>query len=139
MSYTSLQAITNYLYTSLHADYPSLAIAFDNVSFNPDNVDEFVRITVMPATSNQLESGATSAFRFTGTVIISVFVKENIGTNRMYQIVESITGYCRMKTLDKIAFRGESVTNPDNIESGWFQRNINVPFRYEEIYNRQED
>lgn len=137
MNYSGLSAITNYIRTNLIADYDGMVVIPDNVIIDTESEDEFVRITIIPATSNQLEIGPTSAFRFSGIVAIQVFTKENIGRKRAFDIVDSITSYTRFKLLGSVRLGSEDVVAVSNNESGWYQVNINIPYRFEEIYNQQ--
>lgn len=137
MNYSGLSAITEYIRTQLIEKYPDIVVVPDNVSVDTSAEDEFVRISILPATSNQLEVGPTSAFEFVGVVAIQVFTKENIGRKKAFDIVDLITSFTRFKSLQGIRFGAEDIINVSNNEADWYQINVNIPFRFEKIYNQQ--
>ena len=104
------------------------AIAWPNVDFDSQIVDEFVRITVAPSTSKQATLGLTSnMYRQFGSVYTQIFTKLNVGTDRSNQLADQVSAVWRSIRLNNIVFTAPNTVLVGN-NDGFFQLNVVCDF-----------
>jgi len=106
-------------------------IAYDNVYFEPQAVDEWVRFTDSNAGGRQASLGDNPLYRYRGIVTIQVFVKPNTGAARYLELADFITGMFRSQRVSGVQFE---VPRPVKVgdRDGWCQVNVLCPYYRDE-------
>lgn len=113
-------------------NWPYTSIAYQNVNFNPEALDEWVRISVLPASANQISLGSNPYFRYRGVVAIQIFTKPGIGSRRSTELADYITSLFRSKNISGIQF-GVPEAHRMGAVNGWYQVNVNCSYYREEL------
>ena len=114
----------------------STPIAFDNVNGLKQNttwldsergLDEWCRITILPAGTAQTSPGVVKTIRRTGVIMVNCFVKENIGSNRARELADSVVTIVQFQLFNGIQCR-ESVVNRDGQNEGFYQMTVSTSY-----------
>ena len=114
-------------------DRVAIPIVFDNkktatpASTEPSSLDEFVRLSVLIATSDQAELQINPGKRVEGFVQISHFLQSDSGSRRSWVALDTAKLIFEMKTVLGITFRSASPTVVGEDE-GFHQILIRIPF-----------
>jgi hypothetical protein len=127
-----------YFETRLFDNWSETRIAFDNINFKLGE-DSFIRLTINEGESSQITLGpAPNLHRGVGITTIQIFVPDGSGTTQirtwadqliaLFKSQKETSGQASVTTLSPHARRVG--TDSD----GWYQMNVNVPFRYEDFF-----
>lgn len=119
-------------------DNTLIPVQYDNVSFlkkgsaviqDSTDTDEWVRLSILGADSNQIDVG-NNRTRFTGLIIVNVFVRENTGSQSARKIADSLFGVFNGKQFEGIQCQATSInqTPPNN---GWFQLTMETDYYWD--------
>jgi len=135
MSYSQTKIdIVEFFETQLRLTEPTIDVFYDNLEEDATTESEYIRFSVNPLASSQIEAGASANFRFEGIVFIQLLTKSNQGEGRINSLVDTCTDIFRRVTTEGIRFRGETTRNINTNANKWYQKNISVPFERDEIY-----
>lgn len=97
---------------------------------NENQLDEWLRFIVDFSNSQQKSFGAANNFvQRNGLVTVQVFVPENEGSGRAFEIVEAISAIFELADIGEVDFAAANYTRV-GVDSRWFQVNVNIPFLY---------
>jgi hypothetical protein len=113
-------------------NWPHTEVAYQNVNFNPEALDEWVRISALPASANQISMGSNPYFRYRGLVAVQIFTKPGMGSLRSSQLADYVTAVFRSKNIGGIQFGVPAATRIGTV-NGWYQVNVNCPYYREEL------
>lgn len=111
-------------------------IAFDNVTGllqgatilgSSNGLDEWCRITVIPAGTIQTSPGPVKTVRRDGVIMVNVYTAENIGSNRARELADIVVGIFQFARFDGIQCRASSVSR-DGQNGGFYQMTITTPY-----------
>jgi hypothetical protein len=108
-------------------------IQFDNQG--DDNVvrdSAFVRLTVLPGDSRQVEFGIKRRWRRPGVVIVQIFVPTASGTGLVTELGDTVRDIFEGRTVSGVIFRATSL-NRVGIDGAWLQYNATTPFQDDEL------
>ncbi len=118
------------LETHFQTNYTENTIEFENDVLNTDGLSEFTRFNVKYAVGKPTSLGG-KCFRYTGAVIIQVFVRPGIGIARSVVLADIISGLYRNKVISGHFF-GVPVITKITPESAWSQVQVYCEFYFEE-------
>ena len=107
-----------------------LPIAFDNIRFDSQAQDDWVRITIVDGDSFKESIGCDRITR-TGLVIVQIFTKAEKGARPARVYADTISALYANSTDGNIIYYTPSLTRVGSAE-GFFQINVNVPFEVTE-------
>lgn len=99
---------------------------------NPEVFDEFVRFTLQFGDSTRMQIGG-GGYRYFGLLMVQVFVKEGIGSNRGVKLADVVSDLFRDQIVSGVNFAVPYVTKFPNAEKGWFQTQVSTPFYFDEV------
>lgn len=134
MSYEAVRKEIQAHFASNFDGVTSDKIAWDNVSFTPEEGESWVRFSVQNNLSNYVSIGGPSVkVRKFGIVFVQIFVPQGQGTLAADQIVDKVSNVLEAEQLSSgCTLQETSVQNVGNI-NGWYQVNTSTPFYYDEI------
>lgn len=91
------------------------------------NLEQFVRVSVLPASGRQAEIATNPFKRIEGVVQVSWFGKANIGIRQGYEALDTAKAVFELKTINNITFRAGSVVNVGESD-GYYNLALSVPF-----------
>lgn len=112
-------------------NWPHTPIANDNVQFDPQGMEEWVRLTDLNAYGKQASLGNSPLYRYGGMVVVQVFTELNTGSARAKQLVDLVTPIFRSKRISGIQFYVPAVTRIGP-RDGWYQVNVDCPYYRDE-------
>ena len=112
-------------------NWPYTAIAYDNETFSPQGLDEWVRFTDLNAGGKQASLGNNPLYRYRGMVVVQIFVKPNTGPARFLRLADYVTGIYRSKRIGSTQFGVPAVTRIGP-RDGWYQVNVDCPYYRDE-------
>ena len=103
-------------------------IAYDNVNFDDNNVDQYVEIRFVPYDNYNATMGDILT-RIEGALVIAIYVKYNTGTGSAYEHADFIDDGMSNKCYPPSIFTrvAETRRNGDSSE-GWFGLLTSIPF-----------
>lgn len=116
-------------------DSTQVPIQYENVSTlkkgtesikDYNKTDKFVRLVIGATASQQIDVGG-DADRYFGLITLSIFVKENIGTNLARKLVDQVFPIFHRQSFDGILCR-ETQIDTIGAQDGWYQINLNTEF-----------
>jgi len=135
MSYNQTKIdIVEFFETQLRLTEATIKVIYDNLGEEVQTDSEYIRFSVNPLASSQIEAGASANFRFEGILFIQILTKTNQGEGRINSLVDTCTDIFRRKVTEGIRFRGETTRNINTNANKWYQKNISVPFERDNIY-----
>lgn len=123
--------IQNYFKTNWIISYSAIPIAYQNVDYDSDGVDEWVQIYVLWDDQEQASKGAGCTFhRFYGSVIVKVFTPVNQGMKRGLELSGSVIDILTARTIEGAVLEtaGAIVMGQAN---NWHQINVTCDFFYD--------
>jgi len=108
------------------------AVDWENVHFDPQQHDEFVRFRVLQGESALAGLGGTTKMhRHPGVIVVSVFGQRDEGTKPTLDRADDVVAIFRDVSADEILYRSPSVQKVGAVEGGWYQVNVNIPFQWD--------
>ena len=124
MSLESLrEATSSLLQTALAASvYASMPLKFDNVNFNTGPNMDYISFTIIPYDDKRASIGTSNKYqKHYAYLVVEVYIRENTGTRRQYEIMEwaakvfeekslplndgdTLVTYTAKKTVQKLQF-----------------------------------
>lgn len=104
----------------------------ENVHFDKSNLEEWIRIRVMPAGARQVSLGNNPLFRYRGITLIQVYIKDGIGVGRANILADHVSDLFRNLVLGRIHFGVPEATKMGN-KDGWYGLNVDCPYYREEF------
>lgn len=113
------------------------SVAWDNKTFRPDDVEEYVRFSVQhtPGASGPagLEAGSAKRYRRLGFVFVQVFTKAGSGRARSDALVDKALKFFEVQAPPAgVAFQDPSPAEVGR-DGGWFQVNVSSGFQYDTL------
>jgi hypothetical protein len=97
---------------------------------SPDSA--WVRLTILPGESRQVEMGNTRRWRRAGLVVVQIFVPASSGTGLAQELGDIVRDIFEGRTVSGVIFRATSL-NRTGIEGAWLQYNASTPFQDDEL------
>ena len=107
-------------------------IAWDNLDFDPVNLDAYVFLGLAHASGSQvsLGTGVDIQVRRTAILAAQVFVRHNTGQQRADALAEILLDFMESTKITGIRFRDMGMTEAGRIQQ-WFQVNVNAQLDYD--------
>lgn len=107
-------------------------VAWDNLDFDPSNVDAYVFCSLAHATGDfaSLGAGNTIQVRRVAIFAAQIFVRHNTGQDRVDALSEIVLDFCESTHLTGIRFRDIGLTEAGRANQ-WFQANVNSQVEYD--------
>lgn len=111
-------------------------IAFDNVTGllqgstvinSADGLDEWCRITILPAGAIQTSPGPVKTVRRDGVIMVNIFTAENIGSNRARELADLVVSVFQFNRFNGIQCRATQVSR-DGQNGGFYQFTVTTPY-----------
>lgn len=120
------------------ANWPHTTVQYDNVAFNSDLYDEYVRCTVVFGDGDQ-RSVTKGCYRVMGLLILTVFTKPATGTARLLELaslaanmmVSVIVSPTPPLDAPKVNLKVPDLYKNVKEQSGWVQAQVSCPFYYD--------
>lgn len=108
---------------------------FDNEIAEPEDLEEWVRLTIRHSISSQETLGkeANRKFDRAGRVLVQVFVALDKGTNRSDELSTKVRDIFEGKTISGIRFTAVTIREIGEDNQKWFNVIVEAPFNYTEI------
>lgn len=108
------------------------SVAWNNVSFNPAALDDYVFLDLAHASGELASLGTGNEVQVRRTAIFAaqIFVKHNTGQARVDDLSEIVLDFLESAKLTGIRIRDISMTEAGRIND-WFQVNINAQVDYD--------
>lgn len=130
MGFQSSQAAIEVLFGDNWSYTP---ITYEGVTYDPKEVDEYVRISVQEPGGNQGSCGTQNVlFRYRGTFQVQIFIRDGQGSGRALELADLVTPIFRSKIVNGIHYGVPAVVKvgPSN---AWYQVNVICEFYREEF------
>jgi len=113
---------------------PTIPVFFDNAGddVQPPQNSAWVRLTVLPGASQQVEMGRLRRWRRAGVVVVQIYVPAASGTGLAQELGDTVIEIFEGLTLSSVIFRATSL-NRVGLDGAWLQYNANTPFQDDEI------
>lgn len=111
-------------------------IAWENISYQPQQGVPWVRFTVLPAKSAQASIGAPGQnyFRFPGVIDVQIFTPKYGGALSGIDLADKVIEIFHDLDLDGFHFEpGYKTTLPSSHDEGWHQTNVTIRYRRDAI------
>lgn len=134
MSYSAEESALRVRFASAWTQTP---VHWPNVAFESAGKEEWVRFRVFnePAKQAAMGGGNQHLYRYPGFVFILIFVKPNMGTGRMTDLVEAVENVWRGAEFSNIKMGVPSVETIGVVD-GMYQVNVRCPYYRDEIKSR---
>lgn len=106
-------------------------VAKDNVSFEPQTLSEYVRLTDLNAYGRRASLGNNPLYRYGGMVVVQIFTKLNTGSARAKVLADLVTPIFRDRRIGDVQFFVPAVTRVGP-RDGWYQVNVDCPYYRDE-------
>lgn len=113
---------------------PTIPVFFDNAgdSVQPPQDSAWVRLTVLPGESQQVEMGRLRRWRRAGVITVQIFVPAASGTGLALELGDTVRDIFEGLTLSSVIFRATSL-NRVGLDGAWLQYNANTNFQADEL------
>lgn len=113
---------------------PTIPVFFDNAGddVEPPQNAAWVRLTVLPGASQQVEMGRLRRWRRIGVVAVQIFVPAASGTGLAQELGDTVIEIFEGLTLSSVIFRATSLIRV-GLDGAWLQYNANTPFQADEL------
>jgi len=113
---------------------PTIPVFFDNAgdSVQPPQNSAWVRLTVLPGTSQQVEMGRLRRWRRVGVIAVQIYVPAASGTGLAQELGDTVRDIFEGLTLSSVIFRATSL-NRVGLDGAWLQYNATTPFQADEL------
>ena len=108
------------------------AVAWNNVGFNPSNLDEYVFLNLAHSSGTiaSLGTGVDTQQRRTVIFAAQIFVRHNTGQARADELAEIVLDFMESSKLTGIRFRDIGLTEAGRVNE-WFQVHANCTIEYD--------
>lgn len=108
------------------------AIGWNNLSFDPSNLDEYIFLNLAHASGTiaSLGTGVDTQIRRTVIFAAQIFVRHNTGQQRADELSELVLEFLESAKLPGIRFRDIGLTEAGRVNE-WFQVNANCSVEYD--------
>lgn len=113
---------------------PTIPVFFDNAGddVQPPQNSAWVRLTVLPGSSQQVEMGRLRRWRRAGVVAVQIYVPAASGTGLAQELGDTVIEIFEGLTLSGVIFRATSL-NRVGLDGAWLQYNAMTPFQADEL------
>lgn len=113
---------------------PTIPVFFDNAGddVQPPQNSAWVRLTVLPGASQQVEMGRLRRWRRIGVVAVQIFVPAASGTGLAQELGDTVIEIFEGLTLSSVIFRATSLIRV-GLDGAWLQYNANTPFQADQL------
>ena len=113
---------------------PTIPVFFDNAGddVQPPQNSAWVRLTVLPGASQQVEMGRLRRWRRAGIIAVQIYVPAASGTGLAQELGDTVRDIFEGLTLSSVIFRATSL-NRVGLDGAWLQYNANTPFQADEL------
>lgn len=113
---------------------PTIPAYFDNAGddVTPPQDSTWVRLTVLPGASQQVEMGNLRRWRRVGVIIVQIFVPAASGTGLALELGDTVRDIFEGLTVSGVIFRATSL-NRVGLDGAWLQYNATTPFQADEL------
>ncbi len=115
-------------------EQPSVQVFYDNAGddVTPPQNTAWVRLTILPGQSQQVEMGRLRRWRRVGLIVVQIFVPAASGTGLAQELGDSVRDIFEGVTLSGVLFRATSL-NRVGLDGAWLQYNATTPFQADEL------
>jgi hypothetical protein len=131
-TYTEMLSDINGLFTTSYWTGQNIPIYPDNYQGTISNPNEFLRLNILPATSEYASHGQGNRKELSGTIIISIYVKAGEGQARILTICDILDTLMQDKILTNKTNIGMSYTAMNGLDSAntsLYSANYIIPFK----------
>lgn len=118
------------LETHFQTNFTETVVEFENEVLNTADLAEFTRFNVKYAVGKATSLGG-KCYRYTGAVIIQVFVRPGIGISRSIDITDTISALYRNQVISEHFFGVPMITKVAS-EPTWSQVQVYCEFYFED-------
>lgn len=113
---------------------PTIPVFFDNAGddVQPPQGSAWVRLTVLPGASQQVEMGRLRRWRRAGVIAVQIFVPAASGTGLAQELGDTVRDIFEGITVSSVIFRATSL-NRVGLDGAWLQYNANTAFQADEL------
>jgi hypothetical protein len=113
---------------------PTIPVFFDNAGddVQPPQNSAWVRLTVLPGASQQVEMGRLRRWRRAGIIAVQIFVPAASGTGLAQELGDTVRDIFEGLTVSSVIFRATSL-NRVGLDGAWLRYNANTPFQADEL------
>ena len=124
--------------TRFALNFTALPIRYEGQRFEMPSAGGFVALKIRNGTGRQISTGSPPLHRYTGTIVVDVFVPEDTGTATARIHADKIDQIFRRAQFSAgnsgtILCRTPSISTV-GVDSGWFQLSVNVPYQRDSIF-----
>ena len=110
--------------------------SYDNVAFDPSDLDEWVRFDNLPDDAKQASMGSgVQYYRHFGIISIQIFVLPNSGATRAILLAETACGFLRSAKIDEVTMFAPFVRKV-GVADGWYQLNVMCNYYRDSLFSR---
>jgi hypothetical protein len=113
---------------------PTIPAYFDNAGddVTPPEDSTWVRLTILPGASQQVEMGNTRRWRRAGVLVVQIFVPAASGTGLALELGDTVRDIFEGLTVSGVIFRATSL-NRVGLDGAWLQYNATTNFQADEL------
>jgi len=114
-----------------------VGIAYDNDKGDVPGATatKWCRLTILDGDSQQADMASNPFYRHFGVVDVSIFVKPQQGDASARSLHDALAGFFRGQRVQGIVFRAPITVNSGGLDgAGWWKRQFQVPFYWDETY-----
>jgi hypothetical protein len=113
---------------------PTVPLYFDNAGddVTPPQNSAWVRLTILPGASQQVEMGNTRRWRRVGVLVVQIFVPAASGTGLAAELGDTVRDIFEGVTISGVIFRATSL-NRVGLDGAWLQYNASTSFQADEL------
>ena len=113
---------------------PTVPLYFDNAGddVTPPQNSAWVRLTILPGASSQVEMGNLRRWRRIGVIVVQIFVPAASGTGLAAELGDTVRDIFEGVTISGVIFRATSL-NRVGLDGAWLQYNASTSFQADEL------
>jgi len=123
----TFQDIRQAIEARMASNWTTTPIAYDNVAYTPTPATPFVRLLIEEVDSKQVSMSTTPCHRFTGLIVVMIFVAINTGTNTVRGYADTIAGIFRNADFSNIKCQSPRIIRVGDIGE-WYQVSVITDF-----------
>jgi len=107
---------------------------FDNQDVEPPTQGQWIRFTIIPGETEQVEFGIKKRFRHFGITTAQIYDEIGKGTKAINLLVNAINtaGVFRSVSVGGVVYRTPSILRVGRV-ANWYQVNVNVPYYADDV------
>jgi len=107
---------------------------FDNQDKEPPTQGKWIRFTITPGETEQVEFGTKKRFRHFGIATAQIFDEIGKGTKVISVLINAIntSGIFRSVSVGGVVYRTPSVLRIGRV-ANWYQVNVNIPYYSDDV------